>query len=463
MSTVVLKRAEQILQALINKIVARTDLSDITDTSSMKHLLAGFARELDEAYFQLGLVQNRFSIAKAEGDDLDERATEIQPSLIARRLATKANGAVVFSRSGTVGTITIPVGTSVKTASGVTFTTTVVGTILNGFSSSNSVSVVAATAGASGNVAAATVVKFDSKPVGVDSVTNPSSFGQTGENKETDDEFRARIKAFIRSLPRNTPEALEFIAREVSITNGEHVVYSHVFEDPINRGEVTLFIDNGSGTTETVLGVVGEVVTEGLAGPPPDSAVGGEEFLDLDNKPVKTLAAFVLTSSGGPGRGLLVSGTDYVLNDATGQIYFTPPLLAGEIITADYTAFTGLIAAVQKVIDGDPLDRINFPGWRAAGVRVRVQTPTILQQVVAAVLVIKDGFTDADVPTAVKDAVASYINGLGISGDVLHEGVAHAIMGVPGVYNVTLVQPAADVIINDDELPRITAGDILLS
>lgn len=462
MPTVVLKRAEQILQALINKIVARTDLSDITDASSLKHLLAAVAREIDEVYFQLGLISDRFAISSAVGDDLDERALEIQPSLISRRSSLKATGAVVFSRSLTTGLVTIPTGTMVKTASGEEFSTTEDGTIADGDQDSSEVGIVAETAGTSGNVAAGTIIRFGSRPAGVDTVENTSALGN-GVDRETDDEFRARIKAFIRTLPRNTPEALEFVAREVVLdTTGERVVYAHVFEDPEDRGEVTLYIDNGSGTTETVevILAVPEIMTEGLAGPPAGSAVGGEEFLWLDNKPVKTQAAYVFTSS---TRGVLVEDDDFVLNDASGQVFFPIALSAGEIITATYTAFTGLIEEVQKVIDGDPDDRVNYPGWRAAGVRVRVATPQILQQTVEGTLVIKEGFDSEDVIEDAQTEVAAYINGLGISGDVLRSRIIKAIMSVPGVYNVTLTEPAEDVIMNDDELPRVTAGDIDLS
>lgn len=454
-----LKRYEQILQGMINGVVARTDLSDLGDTSAFKHLLAATAREVDEAYYQLALMRDVFSIDTAVGDDLDLRAAEIQPSVLVRRAATKATGAVTFSRPGTIGTVAIPAGTVVKTADGKAFQTTSSGSIGAGDTSSLPVAAVAVEAGAAGNVAPGTVVRFDAKPAGVSSVSNLVSFAN-GTDKETDDEFRARIRSFIRTLSRATNEALEFVARSVSIDTGQRVVYAHVFEDPINRGEVTLYIDDGAGTAETVATVVGENVTAGLSGPPADTAVGGEEFLSLDNKPVKLGTPFTLTSS---VRGALVDGTDYVLNDADARIYFTPALTAGEGITGGYTHYTGLIAEVQKVIDGDPNDRLNYPGWRAAGVRVRVRTPQILQQVVQASIVVRDGYTQAEVFAEITAAVSAYINGLGISGDVLRNEVIERIMAVPGCYNCTLLSPASDVIMLDDQLPRITSGNILLT
>lgn len=459
MPTSQLKRYEQILQAMLNAVVARTDLSDLTDASVFKHLLAGPAREMDEIYYQLALIPDRWNIDTAVGDDLDQRATEIQPALLFRQQATKATGSVVFSRTGTVGTTVIPVGTTVKTVDGKSFETTAVATIADTFTAAPAVAAIAVLGGASGNVAPNTITQFEAKPPGVNFVNNPASFA-TGSDKETDDAFRDRLKAFLRTLARCTPEALEFISRSVVLSNGQRVVYSHVFEDPIFRGEVILYVDDGSGTAETVVVIAAENVTAGLGGPPPNSAVGGEEFLSLNNKPVKPTVPVVITSA---PRGILTPDVDYILDDASGQLYFTPALSAGETIDAAYTHFSGLIQQVQKVVDGDPLDRANYPGWRAAGVRVRVRTPQILQQVVQATLTIQEGYSSAAVQADVKAALSGYINGLGISGDVIRNELIAVIMGVSGVYNVSLVQPVSDAVMLDDQLPRVTSGNILLS
>ena len=467
MPAVTLKRYEQILQSLINTVVARSDLSDITDSSTLKHILASFARELDELYYNLGLIPDRFNLDTAVGSDLDARALEVQPAVITRNLAAIATGSVVFSRVGTVGTIAIPIGVTIKTASGVKFTTTAAGQILNGFSSSAAVAASADEAGTAGNVAANTITKFDAKPAGVNTVTNPSSFSN-GADEETDDAFRARIKSFIATLARSTVQALEFIAGQTQLANGQRVAFAHAVEDIIERGEVILYIDDGAGTAETVEPVVAELVTTGLAGPGGDSAVGGEEFLYLNEKPIRLPdVSFQVRSPANlphfAGRGVLTQGTDYFFDDASGQLYFTPALVAGEQIEADYTAFTGLIEEVQKVIDGDPSDRVNYPGWRAAGVRVRVKVPQILQQVVEGSVSVREGYTQADVLVAAEAAVSAYINALGISGDVVKNEIIERVMALPGVYNFSLTQPASDVIVLDDQLPRVTSGNILLS
>jgi len=477
MPSPIYKTYEQILQQMINVLVSRTPLNDITDSSVFKHMLAAPARELDEVYYQLGLIPDLFNLDTAQGEDLDRRAGEIQPGLLTRTQAAKATGTVVFSRTGTSGTVTIPTGTLVKTTDGTMFSTISDGTIANGYSSSGAVPATATVGGVSGNVASGTVTLFDSKPAGVDTVSNPANF-IGGLDTESDDHFRARLKSYIRSLPRGTVESLEFAAIGVTIANGQRVAFAHVVEDDVYRGEVYLYLDDGNGTVEQSTLVTGENLTQGFGGGSGDAALGGEEFLYTNLKPLKVdqfnpSASVSLTSSGVGARGLLTYGTHYLLNDPAGEFKMTPALVTGEIITATYTAYGGLIAEVQKIIDGDPEDRTNYPGVRAAGVRVHCRPPQILQQGIHAFVLVAEGYvkgvpigggayTAGSVLANVADAIRSYVNNLGISGDVLRAEIIAAIMAVPGVQNTQLFSPANDVILLDDQLPRVVATNILL-
>lgn len=535
-----IKSHEQILAAMLAKVLTRTNLSDVGDSSVLKHLLAASARQDSEQYYQMSLLLQLFSIDTATGEDLDERAKDIQPALISRLPAAKAVGQVVFSRNGTTGTVTIPVGTTVSTGDGKAYRTTAIGTIsptspeqIAGHGvgrDSNLVSVVASVAGAAGNVVANTVTKFGSKPTGVDEVTNPNVFTQ-GLDLETDDSFRARLKAFVASLSRCTVGSMEAqIVGQQDPLSGVTAQYVNVWEDPVNRGNIRVYVDDGTGTAEsivptaeTLLGtwtwngtttvlatntsqvVAGdfirlnasptlffqiqsivpntsvtilnpgaatiptgaggssratENVTLGLAGPPPDSAVGGETVLFLNQKPIKDTDPFTLVSS---TRGNLVRNTDYILNPASGQIDFTPALVTGEEIWADYIAYTGLIAFVQKLVDGDPNDRTNYPGLRAAGVLAIVKTPQVLIQNVVATITVKEGYDQTTTKANARTAVKDYINTLPISGDVVRAEMIRRIMAVDGLYDVLLTTPATNVTILDDQLARTTDVNVLIS
>jgi uncharacterized phage protein gp47/JayE len=462
-----IKRYEQILTQMISKVVTRSELSDISNSSAWKHVLSAAARQDDEQYYQMLLLLQLFSIDTATGEDLDARAAEIQPATISRNLAVKSSGVIVISRSGTTGNITIPIGTKVKTTDGIVVSTTEVGTItpvsaeqIPGHGTgrdSNLIACVADVAGTSGNVAAHTLVKFVSKPPGVNEVTNVSAF-TSGLSKEGDDAFRNRIRAYISSLARSTIEALEqAVLGTIDPNTGATIRFANAVEDPINRGYVTLYIDDGAGTAATYEAVTDENVTYGLAGPPANSAVGGEEVLYLDYRPVNDAVAFTLVSS---VNGTLERDVDFYLNTASGQINFVVPLVAAEVITATYTRYTGLIEIGQKVIDGDAADRTNYPGYRAAGVLVWVKPPTVLIQNIAVSLSVREGYTLTAVQAAAKQAIIDYINSLNISEDILISGIITAVKLVAGVQDVIMENPTSNVPILDDQLARTTDSNV---
>lgn len=530
-----LQRYEQILVRMISRLVARTDLSDIADSSTSKHLQASFARETDEVYYQMDRLKDLWSIDKAAGTDLEERAKDIQPATLQKLSARKAVTTIVFSRTGTTGDVTIPAGTIVKTTDKIAFITDIAATILDTTTTATGVSATAQLAGAAGNVASGTLIKFGAKIPGVDAVTN-SVPGAQGRDKESDSAFRQRLKAFVRALAKCNPSAQEFGV--IGVTSGtKEIVFSHMFEDPVNPSLGTLYIDDGLGTAEesdnrsgdilatdtftftagpnTVqLDVVGANFTEALVGDDIiivgstsndgthaiteivsdtsikwvdaggvteagagkwgisevviASALGGEEYLYTDKKPIKSEAALTVTSD---TRGALTLGSTYYFNAAAGRLYFTPALAVGEKISiagtpatpTGYTYFTGLIAAAQKVVDGDENDRTNYPGYRAGGTIIRVLTPTVVIVSVQGTLNFVEGVNTATVLANVENAVLSYINNLGISGDVIRHEIIERVMAVDGVFDLILTTPVANTNILDNEIARATAAGVTIT
>lgn len=446
MPQVQLRRFEQILERAIGRLVSRTALTDVSDTSVAKTLLAAFAREQDEGYFQMTRLRDLFDLRTATGEDLTERAQEIAPGTLVRLAQAFAIGSVQFGRTGTAGTVVIPSGTVVRTASGQQFRTTRQGQILDGSVTSADVPVSATVPGAAGNVVPGSINRFASKPAGVETVTNAAGTTQ-GRDLESDDAFRQRARNYIASLSRSTPQALEFAAIGLrDETNGRSVEFARVFEDPVDRGNVILYIDDGAGTAaENGATVTAEAVVTG--------AVGGEEFASLSQAPVNLRAGATVTSS---TRGPLALGTDYFLNPASGRVFFSPALSAGESVTADYVPFVNLIPTVQRVVDGDPSDRRNFPGFRAAGVLVRVLSPSVVTVNVEGLLTVGAVDRTAAVQNA-RQAVLEYVNSLGISGDIVRNEIIERIMGVSGVLDVDLTLPTANITILDDQIPRASS------
>jgi hypothetical protein len=224
----------------------------------------------------------------------------------------------------------------------------------------------------------------------------------------------------------------------------------------------------GAEAAGTLNFVAGENMCASLGGPPPDTATGGEEFLYLQNKPVVgTALALTQVTSGGAATAL-VRGVppvgQYSVRESNGLIKFDPALAIGDTVFADYEYYTGLISAAQKVVDGDPNDRLNYPGYRAAGIDVQVKAPTQRVIAVTGVLTITRGFERTVVRAAAEANVVTYVNGLGISGDVIRSEIIEQIMATPGVYNVTLSAPTRGVtVINDDQVARTDTTQVALT
>lgn len=450
MPSLQLKTQELIFLRIIQRTVARTKLSDLTDTSYLKHLISAFSREIDDVYYQLTRLSALFNLDKAEGDDLDARAKDIAPGLLRRRGPLKSIGTLVFSRAtADLSALPIPAGTVVKRSSdGTGYVTVTAAQIASGQTQSTRATALAVIAGKIADADAGAINAFQTKPPGVVAVTNDTNFSR-GRDEESDDDFRARIQAYVLSLARSTVAALETAAANVEDpVTGKRVSYAAVYEDIVNRGNVTIYIDDGAGTARETSSVIAEPVIA--------SAIGGEEFLDLQNRPVDLRSSFTLIG----GRTL---GVDTWLDPATARLFFSPPLVTSEAVSASYAYFTGLIAAVQRVIDGDRTRRDEFPGYRAAGVQVRVDTPTIVPFLIEAVLDVAPGQDFPSITNAVQSALLEYVNGLGVGNDVVRNALIERIMEVPHVRDVSLIEPSENITIREFELARITVDDVGLS
>lgn len=461
-----IKTMKIILQRMQNRVVTRSDVTDLNQVSSVNQALAAAAREDDDQYFQMLNLLDLFDLDKAAGPDLDEVGKVVNPDILTRILAQAATGSYVFSRVGTVGVVTIVTGTQVEVpGTDIKFVTTEEATIGAGNQDSNTVSIVAEGTGTTFNVDPDTLTGFASKPPGVDSGTNPTAINN-GVDLESDDKFRSRIKAYLKSLSRATNTAMIYAAlTAIDSATGKSVIFAQSVEDEFNPGNVVLYIDDGAGTVEST-----------AVGAPPDevllaSALGGEVDFFTTNKPIKIESTFTLEHdpSGAPPAVNLVKDTDFTVDPSSGHIkliqaQFPTGLAAGDKLTMKaYTYFDGLIQITQKIIDGDPTDRSTFPGYRAGGVIVRVLSPTIIFMTVAADITVLQDFSQTAVATAVTAAVSGYINGLTIGEAVILNELRKVAMSVPGMFDIKFTAPTQNRNILLSQLARIVSGNISIS
>lgn len=455
----------EILRDMIARVVARSGLVGLTRNSVVYHVLAAAAGEDAEQYFQMARLRELFSIDKATGSDLDERAAEILPASLSRYQALYATTDVIYSRPGIVGSVTIAAGSLVGASDSdgqIRYRTTAAGSILVGATVSAPIPVVALEAGARANVAAGEINQMVTRIAGATGVTNAAKV-TNGQDRESDARFRARLKNFVQAISRGTPTAIESFSRNVIMTDGTRVVFAKLTEPVIPNGQVQLYIDNGSGTAETY--------SSTYIGSPDTllTALGGEKTVYTTQKPIRDDGSFALYVNA----VLQVRNTDYYLNTATGQVDFSTTsyptgLTVGDVVTANYRYYTGLIQEVQRVIDGDPLTPLTRPGVRAGGIQVFVLAATPVSQSVDASIAVLDGFDTEAVAAEVSSAIQDYINTLDIGEDVIMAKIVEVAMSVTGMFNFRLndltgTSPAVDQTILPGQVARITAANITLT
>ena len=463
------KTRDEILQRMVARVVARTNLTDLADGAVGKRILEANARELEDQYDQganlLAIVDPR----TAEGQDLDDFAAILAAwGFPGRRGAVKATGSVTLTRLVGAGATVVSQGTVLAAAisgqADVLFTTTAPATIpAGGPPASVAVVVQARGAGSAGNVAAHAISKIVSPVAGLGTVDNIVALAN-GEDSESDTDFRDRIWGYLWSLCRTTPWALEYLARTIGVT--EHAagvrgtavkvyedstatvrrcLFSRCVPDPILVGVCTLYVDDGTGFSGVPLT---QLYASFLPASPQiilAAATGGERQVTIPYWPISPLGSVEVKINA----VLQAEGVNYTLNRTNGVVTFTAALIAGDKVTAAYTYYLDLVRAVQYAVEGDPLDRQTWPGWRAAGNVVAVRMPSYSAITVTGDLTVEPGVDEAAKIVEAVSAVQRYLLELGIGEDVILSELIQRVMDLDGVLDVQITTPAGNIPIPD--------------
>lgn len=127
-----------------------------------------------------------------------------------------------------------------------------------------------------------------------------------------------------------------------------------------------------------------------------------------------------------------------------------------------YSYWTGLLALVHKTIYGDDSDLASYPGVGAAGIVFRVLAPTVRNIQVELDITLQEGISIAAVENDVKSAVVGYVNTLGVGEDVIIERIRAAVIAIPGIIDVVINNPTANIAIADNERADVADPDILI-
>ena len=374
--------ADKKLQALAAKVIARSDLNDLSEGGAVATILAALADELALGEIYIERIRDAFHFKGAKGALLDERVAELPPSGMSRLGAGAASGTIMR-----VERLEDPGGgypVAFTMAAGATFRreddpsqayrTISPYTFGIGIGYLIDIWVVAVTPGSQGNCAIGTINVVDSAEDDVISCNNYAPL-TNGTNTETDQQLIVRVIKYLSSLAKCQPIALEYTALGYQTPDGNRVRFAHLREDPVIPGYSELVIDDGSGLAGTDR--PGATATGTVP-------VSGSFLLWHESPATQAIQRIVVTDTFG---GVSIYGpTDFTSIPERGLVYFPSGILqAGDVWEIgdqtgagdQYKVFTGIIAGIQSAIEGSTSNPTARPGWRAAGVRVRVRPPTL--------------------------------------------------------------------------------------
>jgi uncharacterized phage protein gp47/JayE len=96
----------------------------------------------------------------------------------------------------------------------------------------------------------------------------------------------------------------------------------------------------------------------------------------------------------------------------------------------------------------------ELENWRAAGVQVNVVGATVVFQNLTLSLSFYAGFDSTRSRDAVREAVVTLVNGLSIGGKLFRSQVVAAALGVDGIQNAVVTNPAGDVVPTANQVIR---------
>jgi uncharacterized phage protein gp47/JayE len=345
-----------------------------------------------------------------------------------------------------------------------------------------------------------------------------------GRDVERDEELQRRAVEQIFGLSSATKKALKSAAKQVEdpIT-GSKVKSASVVED-FENDEVIIYIDNGSGNVldyaTMQVGTVGGSaagtsllpLSSGITAWPESGSVliFDGAVSELMSYSTKTATALILSSNATyshlPGTtaysveeisssteanqtlfslaqtaitrdseiifvktptGLwqqLSRASDYTLNRGTGEFVLASSFPAGSKLVANYSYNTSLAAEVIKVLEGDPQDTVNYPGVKAAGIRLSVENPIIRRVPVICLISAKPGYDEIALRASAEAAVQQYFSSLEIGDDVVIDRIRYYANNVQGISSVTIIEPKEDVVLLEREQASCfsASGDSLL-
>lgn len=425
---------DELARIALGALVTRSNLSDVAQGSVIDTLAQSMGALAADIEQRLALVRDAFDFRNATGAELDARLLELPPNSVERLAATAATGLVSVTFNGALASdLILETGTSFTSSTNpeLIYSTFEEITILAGNTRAE-LEVVSSIEGSLGNCNAQAIDTILQADPLIISVENTSAF-VNGSDEETDSALKRRALLYLQSLARAQAPALEFAA--LSYTGQpERLSLASIYEPLDIRGYSELYIDDGTGTlgNRTRAGAIynGTVPASGIT----------ELYHDAPaTDPVVPLRSVVTPT----GTVFIPLDADkYTSIPERGVIYIDPSayFTGQQWSLGSYEVYTGPIANIQRLIEGDPSNPNQSPAWRAAGTRVRVLPPSITRVSFDVQITPENGYDIEAIQTASESAINDLMAGLRIGQPLYIAEIIETLMGLDGVLNTRVYQ-----------------------
>lgn len=125
-----------------------------------------------------------------------------------------------------------------------------------------------------------------------------------------------------------------------------------------------------------------------------------------------------------------------------------------------YSYYIGLIKLVHSTIYGDEKDLTTFPGVGGSGIKFIINGPTVQEIPFAVSVKLAQGLSLSSVENDIKTQIISYVSSVGVAQPIILANIIEAIMGLPGIVDVSITSPTANVAIAQNEKATTKASVI---
>jgi uncharacterized phage protein gp47/JayE len=227
-----------------------------TEGTDINIINAACSAMADEATRHLALRMAALFLDGAEGQDLDRLVADRFSPTVVRKQPAPAVVPLTFTRPippSLGGSVTLAVGTKVRTENGVEFNLTQPASFPINSTGPITANAQAVLAGRGGNVEAGTITQFSQTPADPAIVVTNLQAASGGADQETDASLRERARDFFRTARRAILAAIEFGALTVDGVVSATAIEVLDVGTGLPSGDVQVFIADAQGQSNSIL------------------------------------------------------------------------------------------------------------------------------------------------------------------------------------------------------------------